>query len=101
MVTCLRELEPSNFYCIWLATWSVCVEPFQGCVANTVCVQVGNGWAGTCEFYVKEDLCLPKEKCDSLHLAMNLVDSVWRVHFSQYQVALCHYTLTCVCVCVL
>ena len=30
---------------------------------------------------------------------MNLVDSVWRVHFSQYQVALCHYTLTCVCVC--
>ena len=68
-------------------------------MANTVCVHIGNGWAGTCEFYVKEDLCLPKEKCDSLHLAMNLVDSVWRVHFSQYQVALCHYTLTCVCVC--
>ena len=67
-------------------------------MANTVCVHIGNGWAGTCEFYVKEDLCLPKEKCDSLHLAMNLVDSVWRVHFSQYQVALCHYTLTCVCV---
>ena len=53
-----------------------------------------------CEFSVREDLCLPKEKYDSLDLAMNLVNS-GEVHFSQCPV-LSYGTINpcCVCVCV-
>ena len=53
-----------------------------------------------CEFSVREDLCLPKEKYDSLDLAMNLVNS-GGVHFSQCPV-LSYGTINpcCVCVCV-
>ena len=59
---------------------SVCVELFQDCgalgvpwecLSRLVCVNAVSG----------EDLCLPKERCDSLDLAMNLVNSSSGVTF--------------------